>query len=363
MSTMTVDIAPRQLGDPVFVSQGDVGREIKIHLYEGDDPYIPPSGTVPYIQSLKPSGLGFNVSGTITDNICTFSTTAEMTDEIGDMVAEVRLIKTGMDVGTANFRYLVEKRPRPAGSTDGTTDEVIDEITEAIEEAKTSAIAEIMNSGSNFIPFKLSDPTMIEEGTDINTLTTAGSYYCNTNNIAATLINCPVTVTFRLNVHTIGARDSGKYAYIVQEIMPYNSTTVYRRRCATGSTADVWTFGKWETDLGVILDSFGTNGWQDVENAYFTTDRGDNTTGVCKVFKQGGWAMVQIDGRIIANPSGWQNIGKVERAFSLIPNNVLTNDGQIVRLRVTTNGALQMAYSGTVPAVIGTTFFYPMQVT
>lgn len=154
MSIMTVDIAPRQLGDPVYVSQGDIGRIINVHMYDGDDPYIPPAGVTPYIQGLKPSGLGFNVQGTITDNICTFSTTDEMTDEVGDMVAEVRLIKTGMDIGTANFRYSVEERPRPDGTTDGTIEVVADVIAEALEAAledintaKAAAVAQLATAG------------------------------------------------------------------------------------------------------------------------------------------------------------------------------------------------------------------------
>ena len=97
----------------------------------------------------------------------------------------------------------------------------------------------------NYVPFKLYSPTMIAQNTDLNTLTTAGSYYCNGNNIAATLVNCPVNVTFRMNVYTIWSRDSGSYAYIFQEIIPYNSTVIYRRRCATGATADAWTYGDW----------------------------------------------------------------------------------------------------------------------
>ena len=216
-----------------------------------------------------------------------------------------------------------------------------------------SIIDEINGS---YVPYKASSPIMIQQNTDLNTLTTTGIYYCNTTNIASTLTNCPVNVTFRLNVYAIGVRDSGTYAYIIQEIMPYNSTTVYRRQCATGSTADVWTFGKWETDLGVTVDSFGTGGWQNVENSYFTNS-------ASKVFKQGGWAMVKVDGTINSAPSGWQSIGKVEKAIETVATNALTNSGTVVGLRVTTNGALQMAYSGTVPAVIGTTFFYPMQVT
>lgn len=154
MSIMTVDIAPRQLGDPVYVSQGDIGRIINVHMYDGDDPYIPPAGVTPYIQGTKPSGLGFNVQGTITDNICTFSTTDEMTDEVGDMVAEVRLIKTGMDIGTANFRYSVEERPRPDGTTDGTIEVITDVIADAlndaldaIETARAAAVAQLATAG------------------------------------------------------------------------------------------------------------------------------------------------------------------------------------------------------------------------
>ena len=154
MGIMTVDIAPRQLGDPVYVSQGDIGRIIKVHMYDGDDPYIPPAGVTPYIQGLKPSGLGFNVQGTITDNVCTFSTTDEMTDEVGDMVAEVRLIKTGMDIGTANFRYSVEERPRPDGTTDGTIEVMTDIIAEALEAAledidtaRAATVAQLATAG------------------------------------------------------------------------------------------------------------------------------------------------------------------------------------------------------------------------
>lgn len=154
MSIMTVDIAPRQLGDPVYVSQGDIGRIIEIHMYDGDDPYSPPSGLVPYIQGLKPSGLGFNVQGTVSGNVCTFETTAEMTDEKGDMIAEVRLIGSSVDIGTANFRYNVEERPRPDGTTDGTivviTDVIADALEDAladIETARAAAVAQLATAG------------------------------------------------------------------------------------------------------------------------------------------------------------------------------------------------------------------------
>ena len=186
MSIMTVDIAPRQLGDPVYVSQGDIGRVINVHMYDGDDPYIPPAGVTPYIQGLKPSGLGFNVQGTITDNICTFSTTDEMTDEVGDMVAEVRLIKTGMDIGTANFRYSVEERPRPDGTTDGTIEVITDVIAEALEDAlddidtaRTTAVAQVATAAAVVARTvaEMTDESAVYLYTGSETGYTAGNWY------------------------------------------------------------------------------------------------------------------------------------------------------------------------------------------
>lgn len=186
MSIMTVDIAPRQLGDPVYVSQGDIGRIINVHMYDGDDPYIPPAGVTPYIQGLKPSGLGFNVQGTITDNVCTFSTTDEMTDEVGDMVAEVRLIKTGMDIGTANFRYSVEERPRPDGTTDGTIEVVTDVIAEALEAAledidtaRAAAVAQLATAGGVVArtASQMTEPDQVYIYVGSETGYTAGNWY------------------------------------------------------------------------------------------------------------------------------------------------------------------------------------------
>ena len=186
MSIMTVDIAPRQLGDPVYVSQGDIGRIINVHMYDGDDPYIPPAGVTPYIQGLKPSGLGFNVQGTITDNICTFSTTDEMTDEVGDMVAEVRLIKTGMDIGTANFRYSVEERPRPDGTTDGAIEVITDVIADAlndaldaIETARAAAVAQLATAGGVVARTvaEMTDESAVYLYTGSETGYTAGNWY------------------------------------------------------------------------------------------------------------------------------------------------------------------------------------------
>lgn len=97
----------------------------------------------------------------------------------------------------------------------------------------------------NYAPFKPTAQTTISNNTDLNTLTTVGIYKCTSQASATSLTNCPTTSPFRMNVYALGEKDSGTYAYVIQEITPYNSTLIYWRRCATGATADVWTYGDW----------------------------------------------------------------------------------------------------------------------
>ena len=160
-----------------------------------------------------------------------------------------------------------------------------------------------------------------------------------------------------MTVSALSTNATGRYVYGIQELQVYNSTLVYRRKINTDSTADVWTFGKWETDLGAIVDTFGTNGWTDVENSYFTPGSG------IKVVKQGGIAMLYINGTISATSPDWSNIGRVEKATETLTINVLANNGQLVRLRVLNSGYVQMSYRGEVPTVIGTTIMFPIAVT
>lgn len=62
--------------------------------------------------------------------------------------------------------------------------------------------------------------TKITANTDMHTITTTGHYYCQGNNIAATLKNCPCTVAFTLTVYR-GAGGSTDGMYIIQEYTTY----------------------------------------------------------------------------------------------------------------------------------------------
>ena len=62
--------------------------------------------------------------------------------------------------------------------------------------------------------------TKITANTDMHTITTSGHYYCQGNNTAATLKNCPCTVAFTLTVYR-GAGGSTDGMYIIQEYTTY----------------------------------------------------------------------------------------------------------------------------------------------
>lgn len=124
----------------ISVSQYDVGRAITVNLFDGYEPYAPPTGATAVIHGTKPSGLGFTVTGTINGTVAAFTTTAEMTAESGTMDAEIQITAGGVVIGMANFVFCVEKSPHPTGTVDGTTADVVN----AIEAAKDAAIEEIM---------------------------------------------------------------------------------------------------------------------------------------------------------------------------------------------------------------------------
>lgn len=62
--------------------------------------------------------------------------------------------------------------------------------------------------------------TKIAANTDMHTIATSGHYYCQGNDTAVTLKNCPCTVAFTLTVYR-GAGGSTDGMYIIQEYTTY----------------------------------------------------------------------------------------------------------------------------------------------
>lgn len=125
---------------PVFsVSQGDIGRELVAHLTDGAYDYIVPDGAEVKLLGTKPSGLGFTLTGTVDGPRVRFVTTAEATDEFGRILAEIRVVKDGVRIGSTNCFLAVEMDPHPDNTTDGSREPLINQITALLEDIRDAA--------------------------------------------------------------------------------------------------------------------------------------------------------------------------------------------------------------------------------
>lgn len=135
MQSVKVDITPGyEQSKIIYVSQYDVGREFKINLTDGTDGYTIPAQTVAKIAGTKPSGLGFQVQGTISGSQITFTTTSGMTDEAGRIPVEVSLTKGTTILGSKNLYLDVEEAPHRPDTPDGSKEFTIPELTLILQE-------------------------------------------------------------------------------------------------------------------------------------------------------------------------------------------------------------------------------------
>ena len=133
--TIGVNITPQSFQPTLHYSQGDVGRVFVVNVTDYD---IPSGATVTCVAT-KPSGMGFTVSGTVSGNSVTFTSTAEMTDEWGRFPAEIRIASGNTLLGTANFLMIGEKDPHPASTIDGTQEELIPQLTLLVNRVEAAA--------------------------------------------------------------------------------------------------------------------------------------------------------------------------------------------------------------------------------
>ncbi len=136
--TINIDLTPGLFMPTLYYSQGDIGRSYSINLTSRDGTPIPSSVTAVF-EATKPSGFGFSESVTLTGSVVTFDTTETMTNESGRVPAQIRLTKSGVDIGTARFWWEGEAKPHPDGSTDGDADSKIPEMTLLVERIEDAA--------------------------------------------------------------------------------------------------------------------------------------------------------------------------------------------------------------------------------
>lgn len=152
---VNIDLIPKfGMCHGIYFSQYDVGRDLTINVMNGSTAYEIPSGATVKLQATKPSGLGFSVDCTYSNNVVTVVSTETMTNEYGRFPCELVITSGDTVLGSANFLFNVEKSPHPAGTVDGDSGDIINQITIAlnnaladIEDAKEEAIEEISEGG------------------------------------------------------------------------------------------------------------------------------------------------------------------------------------------------------------------------
>lgn len=143
MQTIRLSTTPGVVNPGAYLSQYDVGRQIAFLLFDDTGQYVPATGSTVHIMATKPSGFGFDVACTWSQNTVTVTVTDEMSNESGSFGAELRIEKNGDILGTANFLWNVERSTHPDGTVDGNTEaqNLMQAIMAAITDAENAAAA------------------------------------------------------------------------------------------------------------------------------------------------------------------------------------------------------------------------------
>lgn len=124
MQIINVQYAPTAVSPVVHVSQNDIGRPFKLRIFDGTTPYTMPSGTTARIDGIKPDRKGFSYPDavSVSGNEVTVTTKQQMTIVAGEVICEIRFAKDGTDIGTLNFKMIVESSPVNEGTDISETD-------------------------------------------------------------------------------------------------------------------------------------------------------------------------------------------------------------------------------------------------
>lgn len=107
--TITVDIAPGAYAEQrLRVSQGDIGRPLGVYVTQNGE-VMSLSGHVATLYVAKPDGNYYTKLCTISGNLITWDTAEQETPLAGELQAQIRITKSGVNVGTARFVEYVEQ--------------------------------------------------------------------------------------------------------------------------------------------------------------------------------------------------------------------------------------------------------------
>lgn len=143
MEVHNLQIAPNGVSPIIHVSQYDEGRQFQLKLYDGATAYSVPSGATAKIHGVKPDEKGFiyDDAVSISGNTVTVTTKQQMTVVEGIVECEIRFTKNGLDIGTLNFKMMVEKSPinEDTDVSETVLPDIIDAATRHMNAAAASA--------------------------------------------------------------------------------------------------------------------------------------------------------------------------------------------------------------------------------
>lgn len=136
MEAINLDLLPGAMPPIVHVSQGDVGRQFKIAIYDDTGAAYSLTGKTLSIVGHKGDGNVFQYaipSSAISGNEVTITTEEQMTPAAGKALCEIRIEQNGTKLGTANFVMDVEQGPADMGSLSISALYMIDALFEQAE--------------------------------------------------------------------------------------------------------------------------------------------------------------------------------------------------------------------------------------
>lgn len=119
MEAINLDLRPGAMPPIVHVSQGDVGRQFKIAIYDDTGAAYSLTGKTLSIVGHKGDGHVFQYaipSSAISGNVVTITTEEQMTPAAGKALCEIRIEQNGTKLGTCNFVMDVEQGPADMSS-------------------------------------------------------------------------------------------------------------------------------------------------------------------------------------------------------------------------------------------------------
>ena len=140
MQTINLNLVPGGVKQIVNASQYDVGRVFRCNLYNGNAIYTLDGTETITIEGQKGDNHIFLYSVTNTSSsYVDISTTEQMTALEGYVDCELRIKKSGTDIGTANFYLNVEKAATENGTLSDSDISALREVEDAVESAATTA--------------------------------------------------------------------------------------------------------------------------------------------------------------------------------------------------------------------------------